>query len=146
MIEGLELKPLKIFRDERGQVMHMMRCDDGIFQQFGQIYFSVINAGVIKAWKKHSRMTQHFAVPHGDIKLVIYDDREQSPTKGKIQEIFVGETNYQLVRIPPQLWYGFSALHKKPAMIANCSDIPHDPQEAEACFLDDPRIPYVWTP
>ncbi|MBF0489596.1 MAG: dTDP-4-dehydrorhamnose 3,5-epimerase family protein [Candidatus Omnitrophica bacterium] len=144
MIEGVQIKPLKIFRDERGQVMHMMRCDDGVFERFGQIYFSVTNPGVIKAWKKHLRMTQHFAVPRGDIKLVIYDDRAGSSTQGKVQEINVGEKNYQLICIPPQLWYGFCAQGDQPAMIANCSDIPHDPQEVEQVFLGDGRIPYSW--
>ena len=144
MIEGVDIKPLKIFRDERGQVMHMMRCDDGFFEKFGQVYFSVTNPGVIKGWKKHLRMTQHLAVPRGDIKLVVYDDRMKSGTKGKIQEIFVGEQNYQLVRIPPGLWYGFRAENKQPAMIANCSDVPYDPGEVELRPLSDKDIPYTW--
>jgi dTDP-4-dehydrorhamnose 3,5-epimerase len=144
MIQGVELKPLKVFSDERGQVMRMMRCDDGIFKQFGEVYFSVINPGIVKGWKKHLRMTQHFAVPRGNIKLVIYDDRAASSTCGKIQEINAGENNYQLVRIPPQLWYGFRAEGKVPAMITNCSDIPHDPKEVELRPLDDISIPYTW--
>jgi dTDP-4-dehydrorhamnose 3,5-epimerase len=144
MIEGILIKELKVFKDERGQVMHMMRCDDGIFSKFGQVYFSVTNAGVTKAWKRHLRMTQHFAVPQGNIQLVIYDDRPNSSTKGQIQEIFLGEDQYQLIRIPPMLWYGFKCLGKESAMIANCSDIPHDPNESEACSMDDPKVPFTW--
>jgi len=144
MIEGIQIKPLKIFRDERGQTMHMMRCDDGVFSKFGEIYFSVVNAGIVKGWKKHLAMTQHFAVPRGNIKLVIYDDRSASPTKDQIQEIFVGEDNYQLITIPSQVWYAFRAENKQSAMVANCSDIPHDPKEIELCSLDDVRIPYTW--
>lgn len=144
MIQGLQIKPLKIFRDERGQVMHMMRCDDGIFKNFGEIYFSIVNPGVIKGWKRHQQMSQHFAVPQGNIKLVVYDDRLGSPTKGEVQEIFVGENNYQLVCLPPQLWYGFCSENDKPAMIANCSDIVHDPKEVELRPIDDGAIPYKW--
>ena len=144
MIQGVEIKPLKIFRDERGCVMHMMRCDDGIFKKFGEVYFSVVNPGIVKGWKKHLKMTQHFAVPRGDIKLVLYDDRAGSATFGNIQEIFAGENNYQLVRIPPMVWYGFRAEGKQPAMIANCSDIPHDPKEVELRPICDPGIPYAW--
>jgi len=144
MIKGVQIKPLKILRDERGQVMHMMRCDDDYFRQFGEIYFSVVNPGIVKGWKKHLKMTQHFAVPRGDIKLVLYDDRAQSVTHGEIQEIWMGEKNYQLVCIPPLVWYGFRAQSKEPAMIANCCDIPHDPKEVELRPIEDSSIPYTW--
>jgi dTDP-4-dehydrorhamnose 3,5-epimerase len=144
MIQGVRLQPLKVIRDERGQVMHMMRVDDGIFKQFGEIYFSVVNPGVVKAWKKHLKMSQHFAVPRGDIKLVIYDDRAGSATQGQTQEIEAGEKNYQLVCIPPLVWYGFRAESAQPALMANCSDIAHDPKETEGCEMNDPRIPYQW--
>ncbi len=144
MIEGVQILPLKIIRDERGQVMHMMRCDDIVFKNFGEIYFSVTNPGIVKAWKKHLKMSQHFAVPRGEIKLMIFDDRKDSKTKGQVQEIEFGESNYQLVCVPPQVWYGFCAKSSVPAMMANCSDIPHDPKETEVCSIDDARIPYVW--
>lgn len=144
MIDGVLIKTLKVIRDERGQVMHMMRCDDAIFKQFGEIYFSVVNPGIIKGWKRHSRMTQYLAVPRGDIKLVIYDDRAKSPTKGNIEEIFMGEKDYKLMCIPPMVWYGFGCEGQQPAMIANCSDIPHHPAESEVMPLEDARIPYSW--
>jgi dTDP-4-dehydrorhamnose 3,5-epimerase len=144
MIDGLLIKPLKVIRDERGQVMHMMRADDGVFKCFGEVYFSVINPGVIKGWKRHLRKTQHFAVPRGDIRLVIYDDRLHSQTKDEIQEILVGEKDYKLIRIPPMVWYGFACEGKDPAMIVNCCDIAHDPAESEIVPLEDLRIPYSW--
>jgi len=144
VIQGVDIKPLKVFRDERGQVMHMMRCDDGVFTRFGEIYFSVVNPGIIKGWKKHLKMTQHFTVPQGDIKLVLFDDRVGSLTRGQVQEIFIGEENYNLVRIPPELWYAFSSQKNAPAMIANCSDIPHDPNEVELLPIGDTVIPYTW--
>ena len=144
MIDGVKIKELKIIRDERGQVMHMMRCDDGFFVNFGEIYFSITNPGVTKGWRKHLKMTQYFAVPRGNIKLVIYDDRQDSPTNGQVQEILMGENNYQLVRIPLLLWYGFQCQGNEAAMIANCSDIPHDPKESLQIPLEDFRIPYQW--
>jgi len=85
MIDGVLIKPLKVFADSRGKVMHMLRCDDEIFRKFGEIYFSVVNPGVIKGWKRHQKVNQLFAVPSGNILLVIYDDRGQSPTKGTTQ-------------------------------------------------------------
>ncbi|MFH0754648.1 MAG: dTDP-4-dehydrorhamnose 3,5-epimerase family protein [Candidatus Omnitrophota bacterium] len=144
MIDGLVVKPLKVFEDERGKLLRMLRCDDELFAGFGEIYFSVTNPGVVKGWKKHLRMTQHFAVPSGLIKIVFYDDRPASPSKGLVQELVLGGDNYQLVRVPPQVWYAFSCVSGQAAMIANCTDMPHDPLEVVLLPLMDESIPYAW--
>ena len=143
MLDGVTVTPLKRIADERGAVLHMLRADDPLFEGFGEIYFSVVRAGVIKAWKRHSRMIQHFAVPSGNIRLVIFDARNDSPTNGQLQEILTGEDHYARVRIPPGVWYGFQALERD-AMIANCASIPHDPAEAENIDLHSEHIPYRW--
>jgi len=144
MIEGVFVEKLKKIEDSRGKVMHMLRCDSPLFTTFGEIYFSTINSGIIKAWRKHLKMTQYFAVPVGKIKLVIYDDREKSSTKGEICELKLGEENYYLVKIPPMLWYGFKGISNAPSLIANCADIPHDPDEIKRLDSSDTAIPYVW--
>lgn len=144
MIEGVSIEELSKIVDNRGKVMHMLRCDSPYFSIFGEIYFSVINNGIVKAWRKHLKMTQLFAVPVGLVKLVIYDDREKSLTKGQICELELGEEHYCLVKIPPMLWYGFKGLSSKPSLIANCSDIPHDPNEIKRLDPFDTIIPYIW--
>lgn len=144
MIEDVFIKPLKIFSDERGKVMHMLQCSAAFLKQFGEIYFSIINAGFIKGWKKHLKMTQHFAVPVGNIKLVLYDDRENSSTKGEIQEIYIGTENYQLIRIPPLVWYSFKAIDNRFALVANCTDLPYDPNEVINIDPFHKKIPYNW--
>ncbi len=144
MIEGVRTEKLKVFSDQRGRVMQMLRCDSKLFAGFGEIYFSTVNPGLVKAWKKHLRMTQHFAVPRGKIRLVIYDDRENSASRGAIQEIDTGEDNYMLIRIPPRLWYGFKAEGQETALIANCTDMPHDPEECLRREAEDKTVPYKW--
>ena len=144
MIEGVTIKQLERYPDERGTIMKMQEASDPEFRGFGEIYFSTIYPGVVKGWKKHLKMTQHFAVPRGAIRLVIFDDRPLSSTKGDVQEILSGENDYKLVRIPPLVWYGFRCESRQPAMIANCSDTPHEPQESELRPIEDERIPYVW--
>jgi len=144
VIDGVKIIPLKQIKDERGMVMHMLRADAAHFKGFGEIYFSVVNLGTIKAWKRHKKMTQSFAVPQGSIKLVIFDDRNDSPTKGQLQEIVIGIDAYQLVQIPPMLWYGFTAQGDVPALIANCADMMHDPGESEAVAPAESSIPYQW--
>lgn len=144
VINGLEVIPLKKFKDERGMVLHMLRADSAHFEKFGEVYFSFTNPGFVKAWKKHKIMAQNYAVPQGTLKLVIFDDREKSPTKGLIQELILNLDNYSLVKIPPGLWYGFEAISDVPAMIVNCATLPHDPSEVESLEANTNKIPYSW--
>jgi len=144
-IEGVIIRILKQIEDERGAVLHMLRADSPLFSQFGEIYFSLINPGVIKAWKRHHRMTQHFAVPMGCIRLVLFDDRASSSSNGKVEELILGRPDsYYLVRIPPMVWYGFQGMDEKPSLISNCTDLPHDPKDSENMDILDSRIPYKW--
>ena len=124
--------------------MHMLRATDPHFVSFGEIYFSTVYPGVVKGWHVHDRMVLNYAVPHGSIKLVLYDDRAGSPTKGELQVIFMGEQNYVLVRVPARVWNGFKGLGAEPALVANCATLAHDP--AEIHRLDPHRndIPYDW--
>ena len=104
MIEGVIVHPLKQIPDERGKVMHMLKATDPHFERFGEIYFSMVYPGVVKGWHRHARMTLNYAVVIGTIKLVLYDDRTGSPTQGKLEELFVGDSNYCLVKVPPGIW------------------------------------------
>lgn len=144
MINGVLVEKLQKIGDSRGRVMHMIRRDSALFTAFGEIYFSTVNNGIVKAWRKHLRMTQCFAVPVGKVKLVIFDDREGSSTKGGIWEMETGQDNYCLVKVPPMLWYGFKGISEIPALIANCADMPHDPHEIKRADPSDGSIPYAW--
>ena len=86
MIEGVTITPLKQMFDERGKVMHMLRADSPEYKQFGEIYFSCTYPNAIKAWHRHKQMTLNYAVIHGAIKCVLYDDRSDSKTRGMIEE------------------------------------------------------------
>jgi len=144
LIEGVSIIPLKQIADERGKIMHMLRVDDPYFEQFGEIYFSVVYPGVIKGWHPHKEMTLNYAVVSGMIKLVLYDPRESSPTKGKVQELFIGEDNYVLVKIPAGIWNGFKGISVNPAIVANCATIPHDPDEIMRLDPFSKQFPYDW--
>jgi dTDP-4-dehydrorhamnose 3,5-epimerase len=144
MIDGVKIIPLRQIVDERGKVMHMLRNDAAHFQGFGEIYFSAVHPGVVKAWHFHKKMVLNYAVPIGKIKLVLYDDRGGSPTKGEIQEIYLGPDNYNLVVIPALVWNGFKGAGPETAFVANCANIPHDPAEIDRMDPTDPRIPYDW--
>ena len=145
MIDGVIIKPLGIIPDERGMILKMLRSDDKDYKGFGEMYFSTIYPGVVKGWHIHKKMTLNYAVIHGMIKLVLYDDRPNSPTKGELQEIYLGRENYKLVTIPPMVWNGFKGVGTEPATVANCSDIVHDPEEIQRLDPFNNHIPYDWS-
>jgi len=144
VIDGVHIYPLRRIQDERGVVMHMLRADAPHFEGFGEIYFSMIYPEIIKGWHVHSRMTINYAVVDGNIKLVLYDQRPESKTHGMIQEIVFGQINYQLVRVPPGVVNGFTAVGGQRAIVANCASVPHDPAEITRIDPFTPTIPYDW--
>ena len=146
MIEGVVITPLEQMHDERGAVFHMLRSDSPNFQGFGEMYFSIINPGVVKGWKRHAKMVMNLAVPKGKLQLVLVDHRIDSSTAGVVQEIILGEKQdiFNLVTVPAIVWTGFKCLSSTPTILANCSSILHDSTEAEGLSLDDPQIFYQW--
>jgi dTDP-4-dehydrorhamnose 3,5-epimerase len=144
MIEGVKLIPLRKIPDERGKIMHMLRSDAPHFEQFGEIYFSTAYPGVIKGWHEHTRQVQFYAVIQGMIKLVLYDNREDSPTYKELMEIFTGEDNYQLVRIPTGVINGYKVTGTKEAIVANCATLPHAPDEMIRFDPLGDKVPYKW--
>lgn len=145
MIDGVLITPLKTIPDERGQIMHMLRRDDPAFQEFGEIYFSMVYPGVVKGWHLHREMTLNYAVPIGMIKLVLFDEREDSPTKGELMELFIGEANYLLVTIPKGVWNGFKGVGRGIALVANCATRVHDSEEIQRLDPFSNHIPYDWS-
>lgn len=144
MIEGVVLTPLKQIFDERGKVMHMLRDDSPVFSNFGEIYFSCTYPGAIKAWHMHSKMTLNYAVIHGSIKCVLYDNRQDSKTKGTVEEYFLSPENYFLITVPPLIWNGWKGIGSETSIVANCSTIAHDPKEIRRKSFTDSSIPYDW--
>ncbi|BBH54059.1 dTDP-4-dehydrorhamnose 3,5-epimerase [Fluviispira sanaruensis] len=143
-IFDIKIHPLKKISDQRGMVMHMLRCDTSHFSKFGEVYFSTIKENATKAWKKHLFMTQNLAVPVGKIKLVCFDDRKNSFSYGLIDEIYLGIEHFYLVTVPPLIWYGFQGIGACESLIANCTDMPHDPNEVVRKSESDESIPYKW--
>jgi dTDP-4-dehydrorhamnose 3,5-epimerase len=143
-IDGVRVIPLRQIVDERGKVMHMLKATDPHFLGFGEIYFTCAWPGAIKAWHIHQTMTVNNAVLVGHAKLVMYDLREGSSTKGALQEVFLGEDNYCLVQIPPGIANGYKAYGNHMVVMANCATEPHDPAEMLRRDAFSPEIPYDW--
>jgi dTDP-4-dehydrorhamnose 3,5-epimerase len=143
-IDGVRVRPLRQIRDDRGKIMHMLRRDDPHFEEFGEVYFSMVLPGVVKGWHLHRQMTLNYAVVTGTIGLALYDERLGSPTRGVCQEVLVGQESYALVTVPPGVWNGFKGIAYEPSIVANCATLPHDPDEIVRVDPFDNHIPYDW--
>lgn len=147
MINGVKVKKLNPLPDERGLVMEILRCDDEIFKKFGQAYITTAYPGAVKAWHYHKKQTDSFAVIHGMIKIVLYDPRKKSPTKGEINEFFMGIHNPILIQIPPEVYHGFKGISEHEAIMLNCPTEPYNRQNPDEYRLPahTKKIPYDWT-
>jgi dTDP-4-dehydrorhamnose 3,5-epimerase len=146
MIDGVMVKKLKVIPDERGRLMEMLRSDEEIFEKFGQVYMTTAYPDVVKAWHYHKVQEDHFAVVKGTMKLVLYDERDGSPTKGKINEFFMGEHNPILVKIPKGIYHGFKTVGEQEAIVINVPTEPYNREKPDEYRLDphDNHIPYSW--
>ena len=145
-IEGVVLKNLRVIPDERGWLMEILRCDDPLFEKFGQVYLSTAYPNVVKAWHYHKIQTDNFTCVHGMMKVALYDAREDSPTYRALMEIFVGEKNPVLIHVPPGVYHGFKAIGTETAFFVSIPTKPYNYKDPDEYRLppDSPEIPYDW--
>ncbi|HOS78583.1 MAG: dTDP-4-dehydrorhamnose 3,5-epimerase family protein [Syntrophales bacterium] len=146
MIEGVHVKKLKVIPDERGRLMEILRADDAFFEGFGQVYMTTAYPGVVKGWHYHKKQSDNMAVVKGMMKIVLYDGRADSPTRGEINVFFAGEHNPVLVHIPPYVYHGFKCVSSDEAIVVNTPTEVYRYEEPDE-FRVDPHvndIPYDW--
>jgi len=144
-IEGLSLIEKNIFKNEKGAVLKHLSTQDSEFEKFGEVYYSVTYPKQIKGWKYHLRKELSLVVIHGEVQFVFFDDRDSSKTKGNIVSYKISRSNYKMIRLPAQIWYSFKCTSETEAIIANCTNHPHEPEEAIEKSLSSSKFPYQWT-
>jgi len=146
MIDKVKVKKLDVIPDERGRLMEILRSDDELFQKFGQVYMTTTYPNVVKAWHYHTKQTDNVTVVRGMLKLVLYDPREDSPTRGEVNEFFIGEHNPLLVQIPEGIYHGWMCISESEAIVIN---VPTETYNRECpdeyrIHPHDNDIPYEW--
>jgi len=146
MIEGVKTKKLQVIPDERGWLMEILRCDDELFDKFGQVYITTAYPNVVKAWHYHKKQTDNFTCIKGMMKVALYDAREDSPTYKEVNEFFVGEKNPVLISVPPMVYHGFKAIGTETAYFLSIPTLPYNYEEPDEYRLppDTKEIPYDW--
>jgi dTDP-4-dehydrorhamnose 3,5-epimerase len=147
LIQGVVVKPLRVMPDERGRLMEILRRDDPFFRTFGQAYLTTAYPGVVKAWHCHAKQTDHFCVVRGMAKVVLYDGRKGSPTRGLINEFFLGDQAPQLVVIPNFVMHGFKAIGDEEIYLLNFPTELYDYRHPDEIRLPahTKKIPYDWS-
>ena len=144
-IDGVVIKPLKKIPDERGTIFHGVRSDN-IMNPFGEVYFKKLYNGVINGWHIHETLILNYICISGMIKLVLFDTRADSKTKGCLQEIFFGEDNYCLVHIPAGIANGSKGIASPSSILCNVASEPHNPNlKYQRVDPHSGEIPYDWT-
>lgn len=146
MIEGVKVKKLKVIADDRGRLMEILRRDDDLFKEFGQVYMTTVLPGVVKAWHYHKKQTDNFTCIKGKMRLGLYDGREGTPTFGKAEEHLISLDDPILVQIPPEVYHGFKCIGDEEAVVINTVTIPYDRDNPDEYRLDafDNDIPFDW--
>ncbi len=146
MIGGIEIKELKVYADERGRVMEILRSDDPAFKKFGQLYMSTTMPGAVKAWHTHARQWDHICCVFGMIKLVVYDERPNSQTKGELNEFHLGVHAPRVIVVPPGLWHGWKCTSLEEAVIINTVSELFNRAKPDENRIDPHKnhIPYSW--
>lgn len=142
-IEGVIITPQKIIDVSGGDVLHAMKCDDPGFISFGEAYFSSIEYGAIKAWKRHREMTLNLVVPVGAIRFIMFDDRVVMPSYVFYQDVILSKENYCRLTVPPMIWLGFQSVSKETSILLNISSIPHDPEEVDRKSIEE--VDFFWS-
>jgi dTDP-4-dehydrorhamnose 3,5-epimerase len=146
LIDGVQVKRLRLIPDARGFLMEMLRKDWPEFERFAQAYVTACYPGVIKAWHYHQKQNDYFACVWGMARVVLYDDRPGSPSRGTLNEFHMGQLNPMLLKIPAGVYHGFTAEGGATALIVNFPTNLYDydrPDEHRLPY-DDPSIPYRW--
>ena len=146
MIDGVKIKKLKVIPDNRGRLMEILRCDDEIFEKFGQVYITTAFPGIVKAWHYHKKQDDHFVCLMGKIRLSLYDARDGSKTKGEINEFILSLDDPFMVKIPKMVYHGFKGIADFESMILNVPTMPYNRNEPDEFRVDafENDIPYDW--
>jgi len=145
-IDGVWEKPLTVHPDERGRLMEILRADDDGFRKFGQVYMTTTYPGVVKAWHLHKVQDDNFCCVKGMVKLVLFDGRDESPTRGTITEYFLGDHNPMLVRVPAGVHHGWKCISTEEAIVVNAASEPYNHASPDEFRMpwDASEIPYSW--
>jgi dTDP-4-dehydrorhamnose 3,5-epimerase len=146
-IAGVSVHEVRHVPRDHGVLTEIFRPEwDPSGQPVVQIYQSRLFAGALGAWSCHGRTTDRLFVCEGHVKIVLYDGRDGSNTRGRVMELHAGDANPCLVVVPPGIWHGLQCFGGGDALVLNMPTEAYNYQDPDHWRLpfDTPEIPYVW--
>jgi dTDP-4-dehydrorhamnose 3,5-epimerase len=147
-IEGVEIRYAKTLPDDRGTLCEVYRPAWGVHPDpLVYVYQVTIRPSQIKGWVKHKKQDDRIFASFGMMQVVLYDDREDSPTYGMVNEFFFGDDNRALFVIPANVYHAIKNVDPtKDAMFINMPTRPYDHADPDKYRLpiDNDVIPYTW--
>lgn len=144
-IRGARLVSRKIIRDERGSVMHGLRADEGL-GHVGEVYFSTVNPGAVKAWHLHRRMTLRYLCVYGRVMVVLVDLREVAQPLVAAVLLSPSDEEYHMLVVPPGVWNGYRSMTDSISTICNIADLEYDPAEIVRVTPEEAFWKFNWGP
>jgi dTDP-4-dehydrorhamnose 3,5-epimerase len=146
-IDGVTVREVLHVPRDHGVITEMFRPEwDPSGLPVVQIYQSRLFAGALGAWSCHQRSTDRLFVSEGHVKIVLYDDRNGSSTRGRLMELHAGDARPCLVVVPPGIWHGLQSLGNIDALVLNFPTEAYNYGDPDHYRLphDSPEIPYAW--
>jgi dTDP-4-dehydrorhamnose 3,5-epimerase len=146
MINGVEIKKLEKHCDDRGYFLEVLKHGETTFCDVKQTSYAETYPGVVKAFHWHKEQTDVWFPVKGELQVVLYDLREDSPTQRETQVVYAGESNPVMIYIPPGVAHGYRVLGDKNAGVFYHMSKAYDsknPDEHRIPF-DDPQIDFDW--
>ena len=134
-MDGMTLTKLKIIKNPKGDLFHVMKKSSNGFDGFGEAYFTTVEYNVVKGWKKHTEMALNLTVPIGEVEFVIYNEKN-------FKSIKLSKDNYYRLTVASGLWVAFKGIGLGTNLVLNMANIEHDPDEAINIELDE--LDYEW--
>ena len=146
-IHDVKIKRLTTHAADRGYLREVIRADEDLLRQFGQLTVTKTHPGVIKAFHWHKKQDDVWYIADGMARIVMYDQREGSPTHGETQVVVAGEDNPLSVLIPAGVAHGYQVLGNKPVILFYAVTHPYDAADPDEYRIpwDDPAIGFDWS-
>ena len=148
-IDGVALRPAITHPDERGELCEIYDPTWGVLPApLTYVYMATVRPGKIKGWVYHEFQDDRLFVAFGAVKIVLYDLRAESPTKGMINEFHVTERNRGLLVVPRMVAHAVQNIGSVDAAFINMPTKPfnHEKPDKRRIPLDSPDIPYSFEP
>ena len=144
-IGGVKQKEMRSVIKKNGYLTEIYRSDWRLDDsQVDQVFQLVLNPGEVEAWHMHAKTTDRFFVSVGRVSIVLYDARQDSPTRGMINEFRIGIERPSLISVPPGVWHGVKNIGAITSVMLNLVDHAYiyEAPDHWGLPIDTDKIPY----